>query len=120
VASTVTGTEAEADAGVESTLRALASRRRRVALRCLQRHRSVVLADLAELVVERETGESVATLDPERVRDVYFSLYHSDVPALVDAGLVRYDQAGDVVETTTGTDAALVRARDAVEALVDA
>jgi hypothetical protein len=109
------------DAGsgaVASTLRALASPRRRVAIERLRRHRTVGLADLAELVAERESGEPVADLAPERVRRVYFSLYHGHVPALVDAGLARYDQSRDVVATTDRTTDALVAARDALDELI--
>jgi hypothetical protein len=105
---------------LQSTFRALASPRRRVALRCLQAHRTVVLADLAEYVAEREADASVVDIPPERVQRVYFSLYHRHVPALEDADLVRYDQEADVVTVTERTSEALAAARDAIDDLARA
>ena len=74
---------------VEGTLRALQHPRRRHALDCIRTHQSVALADLAELVLERETGTDASDHDAERVSRVYFSLYHTHLPVLQDAALVR-------------------------------
>jgi hypothetical protein len=55
------------------------------------------LADVADLITVRETGEA-----PERHRDrrlrIYMALYHDHLPELVDAGVVDYRQAVDVVD----------------------
>jgi hypothetical protein len=120
VASPVTGDEADADvdADVGEPSHALANPRRRVAPGCLRRRRSVALAALAERVVERGAGESVAPSSPERVRGVHLSPSRGHVPTLVDADLARHDRAGDVAAATARTDAVHVRARDAVDAPV--
>jgi hypothetical protein len=104
---------------LEAVFRVLAARRRRVALRFLQEHRTVALPDLAELVLERETGDPIAELSPERVTDVYFSLYHTHVPVLEDAGLAWYEQQEDLVGLEEGANDVLARAREAVDSLVE-
>jgi len=105
---------------VESTFRALQHRRRRNALDCVRTHQSLALADLAELVLERETGTPASEHDPERVRSVYFSLYHTHVPVLRDASLVRYDQNADVVAVRDEAVPSLQSAHDARESLLGA
>lgn len=82
--------------------------RRQVAVNRLSIHREMTLADLAELVVESETGVSIAHLTAECVRDVYFDLYHRHVPKLEAIGLVVYDQETDLIAINargTGQDA---------------
>lgn len=103
---------------LDSVLRALADRRRRVALRCLLEHSTVALADLAELVVERETGEELAAIPAEQVCRVYFSLYHTHVPKLEAAELASYEQAEDVVRSTDRATTVLADARDRVDSLI--
>jgi len=105
---------------VEGTFRALQHQRRRHALDCVRTHRSIALADLAELVLERETGTAATDHDPERVRDVYFSLYHTHLPVLRDASLVRYEQDADVVGVRDEATASLQSARDTLESLLAA
>lgn len=104
---------------LKPVFRALAARRRRLALACLTEHRLLTLADLAEEVTERETGTSVASLPAERVANTYFSLYHTHIPKLETAELVRYDQDDDLVERTEWTVQALDRAREALETMVE-
>ena len=103
---------------VDGILRALQHQRRRHALDCVRTHRSIALADLAELVLERETGTDAAEHAPERVSDVYFSLYHTHLPVLRDACLVRYEQDADVVGVREETAQSLRAARGALETLV--
>lgn len=103
---------------LDSTLRALASRRRRLTLRCLMEHRELALPDLAELVAERESGEPLSALSPERACRVYFSLYHTHLPKLENAGLVRYDQEEDYVIAPEETRAALAEGRELFETLL--
>lgn len=102
---------------LDSTLRALASRRRRLTLRCLLEHRELTLPDLAELVAERESGDDLADIPPERVCRVYFSLYHTHLPMLEDADLVRYEQERDYVTVSGETRSALAEGRELFEAL---
>lgn len=103
--------------GLDAIFTALAEERRRLVVRCLQEHDTLTLADLAELVAEKETGEDIATLSGTVVRDVYLSLYHHHVPPLEDAEIARYDQEQDVVAKTDELTTALDRARDSVDSL---
>lgn len=105
---------------VEGTFRALQHQRRRYALDCVRTHQSLALADLTELVLERETGTPASDHDPERVRSVYFSLYHTHLPVLLDASLVRYDQDTDVVGVRDEAARSLQSARDTLESLLRA
>jgi hypothetical protein len=77
--------------------RLLAHPYRRHAVEALVEHSSLTLADVAELVAEREAGVDVAEIPAEDVREVYLELYHSHVPKLVDARVVQYDQDRDVL-----------------------
>ena len=87
----------------------LSSERRWLALQYVQSHRTLTLADLAELVAEDEEDQAVQEIAEEIVRDVYVSLYHAHVPLLEEADLVQYDQeqdrvtAGDQLESTLET-----------------
>lgn len=75
----------------------LSNQRRRHALWLLHRHGRVSLPDVAEEVTVTQTGTEITEIDPERVRDTYMMLYHSDVPKLVEADVVVYDQERDMV-----------------------
>jgi len=105
---------------LERTFRALQHPRRRHALDCVRTHQSLALADLAELVLERETGAAATDHDPETVRDVYFSLYHRHVPVLREASLVEYEQEADVVGLRDDATRSLSAARDTVDSLLSA
>lgn len=105
---------------VEGTFRALQHERRRHALDCVRTHQSLTLADLAELVLERETGTAASDHDPERVRSVYFSLYHTHLPVLRDAALVRYEQDTDVVGVRDEATQSLKSAHETLESLLKA
>lgn len=102
----------------ELLFRVLQNRRRRIALRHLRTHRTLTLPDLAELVADGETTEPFTELPPEAVRDVYFSLYHTHIPMLVEAGLARYEQDDDVVGIVDSAAATLADVRDMVDALI--
>lgn len=104
---------------VEAVFRALLERRRRIAVRCLQDHQQVTLADLAELVCERETNTDLVHLSPEEVTEVYSSLYHNHLPLLVDANLATYDQEEDLVELADDAKPTLDCARTALNALME-
>ncbi len=100
------------------TFRGLADRRRRHAIFCLQKHHAILLADLAEFVAVREEATEVGTPSDETVRDVYFSLYHTHLPLLEDADLVRYNQEQDLVTRTNATGTLLRNAHQEVGSLL--
>lgn len=103
---------------LDSVFRALSDRRRRRALCHLSRHRTVTLADLAELLAEEETDADLSALPAERVAEVYMSLYHHHVPLLEDAGFTRYDQERDLVSRTDDIRPLIDTARDEMVDLV--
>lgn len=103
---------------LDAIFRVVADRRRRLALCCLQEHHRVALADMAEFVAERETGNSVPAISSERVRDVYVSLYHEHVPLLEEENLADYEQENDVIARTDQTTAVLTDARDALNSML--
>jgi hypothetical protein len=96
-----TGTPEDGSAEL-STSRAfglLSNQRRRHTLWLLKEHGHVSLPDVAEEVTVEETGTQITEISPEAVRDTYMMLYHSDIPKLVDADVVVYDQEQDVLAT---------------------
>lgn len=105
--------------GLDVVYRALVDERRRIALSLLREHHIVPLPDLAEFVAESEFDEDVAAISGESIRDVYMSLYHTHVPLLEAADLVRYEQQDDVVAWTDRTGERLSAARDRVDVLLD-
>lgn len=96
----------------------LADKQRRHVIDCLQRHHVVSLPDLAEYVAEKESGDDTGAVSAERVRDVYFSLYHTQIPTLEEVDLAHYKQENDVVARTQNIQCSLVQARDRVNSLL--
>lgn len=83
---------------VDAALRLLSDRRRRLFLEVVTAYEEeLTLADAAEAVAEREAGQSVVELSPERIKEVYISLYHDHLPRLLEAGLLEYEQERDLV-----------------------
>lgn len=82
---------------LDRLFRLLSKRRRRWILACLDRHRSMTLADLAEEIAVRERDLTIDEIPPEAVKEIYMELYHRHVPPLDDADLVRYAQERDTV-----------------------
>lgn len=79
----------------------LADPRRRYALKCLREFRTpMALADLAGEVASREQERPVPDVPAEEVKQVYLSLYHSHVPKMADANIVKYTQEQDMVVLT--------------------
>lgn len=103
---------------LDAVFRALGDERRRHILWCIQEHHSLSLADLAELVAERERDTDITTLSGEYVKNVYFSLYHNHVPLLEEADLVRYEQEDDLVVRSDRAPSILTTARDSVDSLL--
>jgi len=85
---------------LDTVFRALSDERRRIAVSCLGAHESLTLPDVAEFVTERERAKPLSSIDATVVRDVYLSLYHTHVPILEEAGVVRYEQERDLVVRT--------------------
>lgn len=83
---------------LDAVFKLLSSQRRRHVLHCLrERDAPVELSDLAEEVAARETGISPAEVSEEESRQVHMVLYHTHVPKLKDANVVRYDRDADTV-----------------------
>lgn len=102
---------------LETIFAALADGRRRLALSHLQKHHTVPLPDLAELIAEHEQRADVQDIPGEQVKDVYMSLYHKHVPVLEEANLAHYEQEQDLVRRTESTSTALESAREELERL---
>lgn len=84
---------------------ALANERRRRVLSILCEYdATVALADLADEVAVREKKQPITEIPPGEVKRVYMLLYHSHIPKMADANLVRYDQARDRVTWTVSED----------------
>ena len=76
----------------------LAHHRRRYVLRELRQHADPMsLADVADEVAVRENETPITDIPADEVKRVYMSLYHTHIPKLEAADLVRYDQERDTV-----------------------
>lgn len=76
----------------------LSNRRRRYVLSCLNEYENpMALADLADEVAARENGTPITQTSAEEVKRIYISLYHTHVPKLEAADVVRYSQDQDMV-----------------------
>lgn len=83
---------------LDAVFKLLSSQRRRHVLHCLREHDAPVeLSDVAEEVAAREQGIPPAEVSEEEARQVHLVLYHTHVPKLRDANVVRYDQRADTV-----------------------
>lgn len=94
------------DAAVESDdgIAILSERRRRHLLYCLYMYSNpVLLPDIAHQITVWEAPEECSIGLQQRLQ-TYMSLYHDHVPALVDAGMVEYDQQEDMVELGPAVD----------------
>jgi len=96
---------------------AMANERRRIALYFLQKHRTVSLPDLAELVAEREYGKNVCELSGDRVKRLYLAFYHDHIPVLENADLVRYEQESDLVVRSEDLRSKIESAREQLQML---
>ena len=105
--------------GSVSIYKVLSKERRWLALQYVQSHRTLALADLAELVAEDEEDQAVQEIAEEIVRDVYVSLYHAHVPLLEEADLVQYDQEQDLVSATDQLESTLETAAEELLELGD-
>ncbi len=105
-------------ASLDSIFRALARKRRRDALDCLQRHHTVSLADLAEFVAAREQPAAIDRPQPQPVLDIYCSLYHEDIPILERAELAQYTQEADMVRLADEATQRLERTRGALDEII--
>ena len=88
----------EAQENINTIFQIFAHHRRRYALRGLRMHETpMALADLADEVAIRENEAPLTEISAEEVKRIYMSLYHTHIPKLADADLVRYDQECDSV-----------------------
>lgn len=73
-------------------------RRCRYAIHCLRAYQNpLTLADLAEQVAVRERGVPLTEIAATDVKEIYMSLYYTQIPVLESENLVRYDQETDTV-----------------------
>ncbi|PSP76174.1 hypothetical protein BRC81_13565 [Halobacteriales archaeon QS_1_68_20] len=86
----------------------LSHSRRRHALAVLGNYdEPMTLADLADEVAVRQHEASLDEISAEEVADIYFRLYHKDVPKLTAADVVAYDQERDLVAADDNLDQCL-------------
>lgn len=72
--------------------------RRARLIECLQEFdEAVTLPDLAEEIAVREFEAEITELSGERIKEIYLTLYHTDVPKLAEADILEYDQERDLV-----------------------
>lgn len=90
---------------LDAVFKLLSSQRRRHVLHCLRERESPIeLSALAEEVAARESGEPRAEVSAEEAKRVHLSLYHTHVPKLKDANVVRYDRESDTVALAVDPD----------------
>lgn len=77
--------------------RLLSDEQRRHVLSCLTDHGSMALPDLADEVAAREHDASLPQVPDDAVLTTYLTLYHTHIPKLAEADVVRYDQDQDLV-----------------------
>lgn len=85
---------------VDRLFEALADERRRYALRLLDDHATLTLADLADEIAVREHDAPIVEIHGEDVKEAYVQLYHCHLPKLREVDLVHYDQDRDLVTLT--------------------
>lgn len=91
----------ESDIYRDTAFELLRHTHRRLLLACLDEHTDpITLPDAAEQVTSAAYGDRIENIDAETVRRTYLDLYHSHVPKLVDASVVRYSQEGDLIGLT--------------------
>jgi len=83
---------------LDAVFKLLSSQRRRHVLHCLrERDAPVELSHLAEAVAGREKGVPPAEVSEDEARQIHLFFYHTHVPKLKDANVVRYDREADTV-----------------------
>ncbi|PGF14644.1 hypothetical protein CP556_20680 [Natrinema sp. CBA1119] len=77
----------------------LSHERRRFALYCLKRYQTPIsLVDLADEVARLEyDAETPLQVSGEDVKEIYLHLYHSHIPRMEEANLLKYSQENDTV-----------------------
>ena len=74
--------------------------RRARLIECLREFdEAVTLPDLAEEIAVREFDAEITELSGERIKEIYLTLYHTDVPKLAEADILEYDQERDLVSS---------------------
>lgn len=79
----------------------LSKRRRRLALRILQKHTTpLTVRELTERIGKREYEDPSAN----NLQTIYLSLYHNHLPKLNQADVVEYDRAEETVRPSLNFD----------------
>ena len=84
----------------DTLLDLLSNGRRRYALRCLNEHVTMTLADVAEEIAVWERETTIDNISAEEVKEIYTALYHVHVPKMESVNVVTYDQQNDLVGLT--------------------
>jgi hypothetical protein len=98
-ADTATETDEEG-LGKDTSFHLLESRRRRWAIRRLNREGSAEIGDLAEQIAAWENGTSVEEVTSRQRRSAYTSLQQTHLPTLDEAGVVDFNADRGIVEAT--------------------
>lgn len=84
-----------------TTLELCRNEHRRIILAALLRdRRALTLNDLTKEVVRHNHPTSITDVPSEDVNQIHLSLYHQHVPKLLDAKVVTYDRARELIEPT--------------------
>ena len=79
---------------------ALASKRRRYVLYCLQDHDQMTVETLAHQIAAWEEDSPIEDVPEDVFEQVLTSLMHSQLPKLEDYGLIEYDERSGAVRYT--------------------
>ena len=85
---------------VERIFGALASKRRRYILYCLQDQENIQIGALATQLTAWEQGVPRNGVPPNTWQDVHANLVHTHLPKLADFGLIEYDQRSGAIRYT--------------------
>lgn len=96
----------------DGVFEALANRRRRLAVACVDEYGPAVsLLDLAEEVAVREFERPISRVDEREVRRVYLSLRHVHVPMLTESDVLAYEPSRELVWIAGNADQVVPLAR---------
>lgn len=91
------GGEPTATPSTDTLFSVLAHQYRRYALDCVREQRTKSLADIADAVAVRVFERPVNEIPADAQRRIYLELYHTHIPKLEAARVVKYDQSQDTV-----------------------
>lgn len=91
-----TGDESESER-IDRLYDVLDHERRRFVLLSLLEHGTLSLADLAELIADRDHDVAFPEVPEEAVLRIYASLHHNHLPKLAEVDLVAYDEESELI-----------------------